>query len=255
MADYTTITMQYNTGTDAAPVWTGTALQPQGTSGANELRMALSGGGATGSTGSASWPFMAIPGSGTQAVGQLWAFSSDTTGVQIATYTGDNTKANVLRWSFDNLGTPTSAMQLTCFGDSTHTTPSPGTQSGIATHNDAFTNGQASDTSSTSYLKINAYGSGFPSGGAQETPAAGSVGTLPTATTGAAGGVTGSAAHWLNSNGAWQSGQGWLQYLSAPATVAATTAFFWYVDLVFFIGANIATGTWTPVLTLQYNHS
>ena len=254
MSDYSSITMQYNTGTDASPTWTGTALATEGTSGANELRMAMTGGGANGTTASASWPAMAIPGSGVSAVTQLWAYTTNTAGSQIATYTGDNTRARVLRWLFSADGTPSGAMQLSAFGDTTHTTPSAGTQP-PGTHNDAFTNGQSSDTSSTSYIKINTYGSGFPSGGAQETPAAGSVGTNPGATTGAAGAITGTAANWINTAGAWQSAQGWLQYIIAPATVAASTAFNWYMTVVYFIGANITAGTWTPIFTLQYNHT
>src|SRR5581483_5531530 len=126
MADYTTINMQYNTGTDASPTWTGTALALSGTSGANELRMATTGGG-TG-IASANWPYMARPTSGTSAVTSLYAYTSDAVGSQVATYTGDNTKARVLRWNFDNTGNPVTAMQVGFFANSTHTAPSAGTQ-------------------------------------------------------------------------------------------------------------------------------
>lgn len=253
MADYSVIGLEYNTGTDASPVY-GTALTLSGTSGANELRMINSGSGATGATASASWPYIARPTSGTSTVNQLWAFTGDTTGNQIATYTGDNTKARVMRWSFDNTGNPVSAMQWSCFGDSTHTAPSPGTQP-PGSHNDAFTNGHATDTSSTSYIKINAYGSGLTAGGSQETPSAGSIGTNPSATTGTAGSVTTTAGNWLNTAGAWQSAQGWLQNILGGATPQTATAFKWYISWVIFVGANISPSTYTFVMTLQYSFS
>jgi len=251
MADFSSITLGYNTGTDASPTWTGTALALNGSSGANELRLALSGTGASGSTASASWPYMNRPASGTSTVSQLWAFTADTTGNQIATYTGDNTKANVLRWVFSADGNPVSAMQLTYYADNTHTNPSAGTQP-PGLHNDAFTNGQSSDTSSTSYIKTNAYGSGLTNGGTQETPSAGSVGTNPSATTGAAGSATTSAGAWLST---WQSAQGTIQYITGAAIPKPSTAFFWYCTQIIFLGANISTGTWVIVFDLSYSYS
>jgi len=253
VADYGTIGLEYNTSTsDASPVW-GTALSLSGVSGANELRMASTGAGA-GGTASASWPFIGKPASGVQTVGELWAFTADTTGSKIGTYTGDNTKALVMRWSFDNAGNPVSAMQWSCFGDNTHAAPSPGTQP-PTTHNDAFTNGHSSDTSSTSYIKINAFGSGLTAAGSQETPSAGSIGTNPSATTGTAGSVATTAGDWLNAHGAWQSAQGFVQYILGGAIPKTATAFKWYISWVIFVGANISTGTWVFVLTLQYSFS
>jgi hypothetical protein len=251
MADYGTLTMNYNTGTDASPTWTGTALAQNGSSGANELRMALSTGSQTGSTPSASWPYMSRPGSGTSVINQLWAFSADTTGSQIATYDGTNGKANVLRLSFSADGNPITAMQFSCFGDSTLTAPTAGTQP-PTTHQDAFTNGQSSDTSSTSYVKINAYDQGLTSGGIQRTPSAGSAGTTVSATSGTAGAATPGSAAWLTT---WQSAQGWIQYISGTNAPQASTAFFWYFTMIMYLGANISTGTWTPVFVLQYSYS
>jgi hypothetical protein len=248
VSDFTTIGMEYNTGTDASPTY-GTALALSGTSGANELRMALSTGGATGSTASGAWPFMAKPVSGTAVVDQLWAFTANTTGSQIATYDGTNTKARVLRWSFDNLGTPVTAMQVTAYGNSTHTAPSPGTQP-PGTNNDAFTNGQSTDTSSKSYVKINMYGSGLTAAAAQETPSAGTVGTLPTATTGTAGSVSPGAGAWLS---AWQAAQGAVAYVTGPAIPAAVTAFKWYMHTLIFLGSNITAGSWVFNYTLIYS--
>lgn len=251
MADYTTINLQYNTGTDASPTWTGTAIALSGSAGANELRMALSSGSQTGSTSSANWPYMSRPTSGTSAINQLWAFTADTTGNQIATYTGDNTKANVVRWNFDALGNPIAAMQVSFYADNTHAAPSAGTQP-PGSHNDAFTNGHSTDTSSTSYIKGNCYGSGLTAAGTQETPSAGSVGTNPSATTGSAGAATPSAGAWLAT---WQSLQGAIQYLQGPAIPKTTTAFVWYHTLVIFFGVNITTGTWVIVYDLTYTFS
>ena len=212
--------------------------------------MALSGGGQTTSTPSASWPYMSRPTSGTSAVNQLWAFSTNTSGLQITTYTGDNTKARVLRWNFSADGNPVSTMTLTCYGDSTHTNPSAGTQP-PGSHNDAFTNGHASDTSSTSYIKGACYGSGLTAGGSQETPSAGSIGSNPSATTGSAGSVASTAGAWSS----WQSLQGSLQYLTGAAIPQASTAFFWYTSLIIWIGSNISTGTFTLVYTASYSYS
>lgn len=253
MADYTTINLQYNSGagTDASPVWTGTAIALSGSAGANELRMALSTGSQTTSTSSANWPYMSRPASGTSAIDRLYAFTADTTGLQITTYDGTNGKARVIRWNFDNTGNPITAMQVSCYGDNTHAAPSAGTQP-PASHNDPWTNGQTSDTSNTSYIKGNCYGSGLTAGGSQETPSAGTVGTTYTATTGSAGAATPSAGAWLTT---WQSLQGGTQYLQGPATPQTATAFDWYQTLVIYFGVNISTGSYTLVYTLTYTYS
>jgi hypothetical protein len=254
VADYTTITTDYNKGTDASPDWTGTTIAIGGTgNGANEFRMALSTGSQTTSTGHTSWPYMLLPASGTQVVDRLYAFSADTTGIQVATYDGTNGKARVLRWNLSADGNPVSAMQASFFANTTHTAPSAGTQPPGA-NNDTWTNGHASDTSSTSYIKYNYYGSGITAGGTQETPGAGSVGTSPTATTGTAGSVTTTAGDWLNTHAAWQSAQGWIQYITGVAVPKASTAMLWYHTLIIYIGANQTTvaGGITIVHTLQY---
>lgn len=201
IADFTSINVQYNTGTDGSPTWTSTALSFGGSAGANELRWANTGGGAA-STSSANWPYFTRPSSGTATVPEMWAFTANTTGLQVATYTGDNTKANVLRWNWDNTGTFAAAPQFSAFGDNTHATPSAGTQPG-AQSGSPIVNGQSSDTSSTSYLKINAYGNG-----SSQAPSAGSVGTNPSATTGTAGSVSPGSAAWLST---WQSAQGYVK--------------------------------------------
>jgi hypothetical protein len=240
MSDYTTISMQYNTGTDASPTWTGTAIAFSGAGGANEWRWADTGTGATASTGSAAWPYTTRPASGVAPVRQLWAFSADTTGLQVATYDGARTNANVLRFNFDNLGTLTSAPRFSAFANTGVPTPSPGTQIINPTDGANMVNGHATDTSSTSYLKGNAYGSGLTAPGVQETPAAGAPGTTLAATSGTNGAATPAAASWLST---WQSLQGWTAYIQAPATPKAGTAFFWYITLALFMGVNMLPGT------------
>lgn len=248
MSDFTTINLQYNSGagTDASPVWTGAAVAFNTAN--NEIRWGPSSG--TGaSVGSASWPFVTRPTSGTATVPQLWSFTADTTGLQVVTYTGDNTKANVLRWNWDALGTMVAAPNFTMYADTTHTAPSAGTQP-PGTHNDAITNGQSTDTSSTSYLKYNAWGT------FQTTNlTAGAVGTNPSATTGTAGATTCTSGNWLNTAGAWTSAQGLVQYIVAASTPAATTANNWNWTCVLFTGQNQTTGTWTPVFTLTYTYA
>src|SRR2546430_9988096 len=182
MADFTTINVKYNTGTDASPTWTSTALAFGGSAGANELRWCNTSGGAAG-TSSANWPYFTRPAAGTIAVPEMWAFTADTTGLKVATYDGNKTFANVLQWSWDAVGTYAAAPQFSAFGDNTHATPSAGTQPG-GQSGSPIVNGHATDTSSTSYLKGNAYGNG-----ASQLPAAGNAGTTLAVTSGTAGRV------------------------------------------------------------------
>jgi hypothetical protein len=237
MADYTTFNVEWNKGSDATPDWTGTALAFGGSAGANEFRFAP--------TGGASWPSATKPASGTAVFQEGWSFTADTTGLK-TTYTGDNTVARVLRFNWDALGTFASSPQFSCFDSTAHNTPSPGTQPSIV-------NG-SSDTSNKSYIKLNAYGRGANSSGStQDTPAAGSVGSNPSATTGTAGSVSPpTTPAWLTN---WQDGQGWTDYIVDAVTPQALFAAKWYITCVLFYGANISAATYTFVLTLQYTFS
>lgn len=236
MGDFTTIQLKANTGTDASPTWT--AVTFGGSSGLNELRFANSG--ASGTTGSASWPYIVRPSSGTSTVSQCWAFtSSDNSGGLQTTYTGDNTKANVFRWDWDATGTMVAAPQFSLFASSAHAAPTQGDNSIVG--------GNSTDTNSMSYMKINAYGSYSTS-----NLAAGSVGTNPSATTGNQGtsGVNTCIANdWLNTHGSWQDAQGWLHCVVGTGT--PTTAGDWPWTAVLFIGQGMSTGTFTPVFTLN----
>jgi hypothetical protein len=252
LADYTTVQMKYNKGTDATPDWTGTAIAFGGSAGANEWRWQRTGGGGGATTASASWPFIIRPGANAQ-VEECWAFSADTTGIKVATYDGGRTFARVFYIDFDALGSPATAMQLSAFQDTADTTPSPGTQTAGATDGRNIINGHATDTSSTSYLKGNVYGSGFPAAGAQETPAAGNVGTTLTATSGTAGSVSPGAAAWLAT---WQSLQGWTQYITAPSIAKVLQAFQWYYALSLYVGPNMQTGSFVfTCAELQYTYT
>jgi hypothetical protein len=246
MADYTSITQQYNSGagTDASPIWTGAALAFGGSGGSNEWRFADTGTGATTTTPSASWPATTRPTSGVAAVRELWAFSADAVGLKVTTYDGTRTKANMIRLVFDATGTLASAQRLTAFADNTNPTPSPGTQVGSPTNGANIINGANPDTGTSpilSYLYGNAYGSGKTAAGVQETPAAGSVGTtLTCGTHSAVGSAVPSAGAWLAT---WQDLQGFVDYITAPAIPQAVSAFNWYIVLCLFMGVNMLPGT------------
>jgi hypothetical protein len=251
VADYT-VTLDYNRGNDTTPDWTGTTIAVGGTSGANEFRFTKAGDGGA-STASASWPkFRRLASVG--AVDELWAFSADTTGLEVATYDGSRTFARVLRGNFNNTGTAVSAMKLSSYATSSLGAATPGTQpSDPSTDGSGIVNGHATDTSSTAYLKGNAYGSGLTAGGTQETPSAGNVGTTLAATSGTAGSVVPGAAAWLAT---WQSLQADTQYITGTAIPQATTAFFWYFTLALYSGPNLCLGSnIAPVIAIQYDRT
>lgn len=256
MADFTTISTDYNKGTNGTPDWTGATIALSGTGGANEFRMALSTGSQTTSTPSASWPYMALPSTGTTLIDNVYAFSTNTSGIKVATYDGTNTNGRQFRKNFSSGGNPISALQMSFFANSTHTNPSAGTQP-PGTNNDTFTNGTSGETSSKSAIKFNLYGSGLTAGGVQETPGTGTVGTSPTATTGTSGAVTTTAGNWLNTNGAWTDAAGWNDYIIGVAIPQTNTAFFWYFVLIMYLAASMTTqaGGWTIIDTLQYSYA
>lgn len=250
MADYT-CTLKYNKGSDGTPDWTGTALSTGGTSGANELRFCKAGDGAS-NTASASWPkFRRLASVG--VVDELWAFSADTTGIKVATYDGTNAAARVLKFAFDNAGTPVSAMKLSSYATSSLGAATPGTQpSDPASDGSGVVNGHATDTGSKAYLKGRIYGSGLTAGGSQETPSSGSVGSAFSATDGSAGAVTPSAGAWSAS----QSLQADTQFLQGPAIPQATTAFDWYFILSLWSGPNLCLGSnIAPTIAVQYDRT
>ncbi len=127
MADFTTLKLQANTGaSDTSTTWTDVLFGSSG----YELRAALSGGGATTTTPSASWPSMLKPASGVTLVNQMWAFSADAVGLQINTYDGTTAHYMQFRIDWDNTGTFASAPLISAWKDSTLPAASPGTQPG-----------------------------------------------------------------------------------------------------------------------------
>jgi hypothetical protein len=251
MADYS-VTLEYNKGTDGTPDWTGTSLATGGTSGANELRWCKAGDGGA-STSSANWPkFRRLASVG--VVDELWAFTTNTAGLKVATYDGTRNAARVLRFNFNNAGTAVSAMKLSSYATTALGAATPGTQpADPATDGSGVVNGHTTDTSNTAYLKINAYGSGLTAAGVQETPSSGAVGTTLAATSGTAGAATPSAGAWLST---WQSAQADTQYVQGPAIPQVTTAFFWYWDPVLYSGPNLCLGSnIAPVIAAQYDRT
>lgn len=241
MSDFTTIRMEFNSNTDASPTWN--PITFGGSAGAEEIRWCASGAGAAG-TASASWPQYSRPAS-TGAVPELWGFSTDTSGIKVATYDGTNAHANVLCIDYDAVGTYATAPTLSAWGDNTHTAPSAGTQPG-AQSGSPIVNGHATDTSSTSYLKGNLYGDDQTG-----NPAAGSVGTTLAVTSGTAGSVSPGAAAWLAT---WQSLQGAIQFITHRRTPAATTAGKIFFTIALFTGPNMSLGSILPVLTWTYSY-
>jgi hypothetical protein len=241
MADFTTIRSMWNSGTDGTPVWN--AVTFGGSAGANEVRWCAAAAGAAG-TASASWPQYNRPGA-TAAVAELWYFTADTTGVKVATFDGTTGKANIACIDYDNLGTYAAAPTLTAYGDNTHAAPVAGTQPG-ALSGSPIVNGHATDTTSTSYLKMNLYGDDQTA-----NPAAGAIGGTCAVTTGTAGSVSPGAAAWLAT---WQSMQGVIQYITHRRTPAATTAGKIFFAPILFTGPNMSLGTLLPVITFTYSY-
>jgi hypothetical protein len=252
MSDYTNFYLDCNTAANdaATPVWT-TQVAPGGVSGANEIRWCASGAGGS-STSSSNWPGFQRPAS-VQAVPELWACTANTTCAKVNTYDGTNSNARQFRWDFDANGTPVSPFQMSAFATTALPTPTAGSQpSSPSSDGSGIVNGQASDTSSTAYLKGNAYGVGLTNGGSQQTPSAGTTGTLA-ATSGTAGSVTPGASAWLAT---FQSLQGWTQYILSGDTAKATTAGYWYFVLALYSGPNLCLGSNIgPVIVNQYNYT
>lgn len=250
MSDFTVITLRFNSGSDASPTFTGNSINFAGSSGNNELRFAQSGTGAGTTLSYTNWPFVTRPSSGTQVINQLYGFPTDGAGTQITTYDGTSAHYMQLQWNWDNTGTFAAAPQFSAFGDNTHATPSPGTQPG-AQSGSPIVNGHSSDTSSTSYLKINAYGQS-----GNQVPSANAGGTVSvttgSGTTGSPVGSVPATNAWLST---WQSAQGWVQYIVNGVVPSATTAGQWYWVCILYTGANMSTGTLQPVITLQYAYT
>lgn len=244
MADFTTLTFDYNRGTAAAPTW------ETGSGSGKKLRWAASSG-VNLATSTANWPSVASitkPASGAAGVDFAYVFSADTTGHGLLGGGSGLPPApfatSQFRWgrvAWDNLGSFASAPILTAY---------PTTAHGAITRGDgSLLGGHASDTGATprSYLKAAAWGRVSSAG----APAAG-PGSTPLVTDGTTGAVTPTAgANWS----AWQGLMGSLDWIAFPSTPAATTANQWEFLLRLFVGANLTGGTVTCVLTISYTFS
>lgn len=236
--------MEANTGaSDASPTFTdvlfGTANY--------ELRMCASGAGA-GNIASAAWPPYPRPAS-VGVVPECWVYlgSDNSGGLKVTTYDGTTAHYKQFLVSWDNLGTFTGAPIISAWKDNTYPAASPGTQPSPG-DGSAIVNGQSSDTSSTSYLKANAYGYGVDTGGVQQTPSANAGGTLA-ATSGTAGAVSPGSGAWLAT---WQSLQAATQYIQDGVTPKATTAGLWYFVIALYSGPGMIGGALVPQLGFQY---
>lgn len=240
MADFTTLRFQLNTGTQATPVWTTVPASGSGTG--QELR--FSDGSGNGAVASASWPFMNRPAS-TTLVNYLYVFTADTTslgsiGSSTSTPTAfSNSNYHELRLDWDNTGTFASAPQISAYTTTAH--------GNITAGDNSLLGGNSTDSGSRSYLKANMFGrvssAGAPAAAPTNTPVVtdGTTGTLsPTA-----------GANWCTH---YQDLAGQLDYLAFPSTPAATTADDIELMLALFTGPNMATGTYTDVLTLNYTY-
>jgi hypothetical protein len=178
-------------------------------------------------------------------VPELWAYSADAVGLKVA-YDGTLTsRARVARINYDAGGTFAAPPTLSAWGDNTHVAPVAGTQPG-AFAGSPIVNGHATDTSSTSYLKGNMYGTAGTT-----DPTSGNVGTTLAATSGTAGSVSPGAGAWLAT---WQSLQGNVQFVTFTTTPPATTAGNIWIALSLWTGPNMSLGTITPVVTFSYSY-
>lgn len=243
MSDFSVLKLNFNSNTDASPTWNDLLF---GTAN-HELRACASGAGGA-SIASASWPVYVRP-SSVGVVPEMWGYtgSDNSGGLKVATYDGTSAHYMQFRISWDNVGTFASAPIISAWKDNTYPAASPGTQPGTG-DGSAIVNGQSSDTSSTSYLKANAYGYGVDTGGTQQTPSANAGGTL-TATSGTAGAANPGTGAWLAT---WQSLQAATQYIQDAVTPKATTAGFWYAVMALYAGPNMSGGTLLPVVGIQY---
>jgi hypothetical protein len=247
MADFTVLTMDANTGTQATPVWTSVLAANR------EVRwyeFSTAGGSVT----AVGWPATIRPTSGTAQVNFTYAYpNADGSGGGLgflgntsavpATYIANTTNYHFARWNWDAVGSFASAPIFTAYNTTAHTGPTVrNSPSGGLLEGSADT----TNVSAFSYLKGNAFGqvalAAIGTNLAAPTITAGTVGSLgPTA-----------GANWM---AAFQSLMADLDYITAPFTPAPTAANFWSVHFALFMGLNMTPGTLVPVMALKYTFS
>ena len=235
MADFTSLIMNANTGSQAVPTWTSIY-------GANhECRWSdIS---TQDGTGSAAWVATLRP-AATGIVSYTYAFTADAVGTGFVGTAGPpvawaRANYNFAQWSWDNTGTFASAPIFTAFPSVAH---------GAIVRGDGSLLGGSADTlnvSNFSYLKGNAWGRVSSAG----APAAG-PGADPVVTSGTVGSVSPAAgANWIAN---FQDLQGINDYITAPFTPAATTADTWFVEFALFMGPNETPALYLNVISIQY---
>lgn len=236
MADFTTIGLDANNGTQATPNWvsvTGANKEVRWSDLSNQSDVA-----------SASWPAMIRPGS-TQQVDYTYAFTADATGKGFIGNNGAppafvNTNYHWARWNWDNIGTFAGAPVFTAYLDTNHNTPSSRGGGGILA-------GHATDTGATarSYLKANLFGRVSSAGAPAAAPT-----NAPTVTDGTTGSVSPTAgANWLTN---YQGLMADVDYITFPNTPAATTADQQECIFCLFTGPNQTPATNVFKITLKY---
>lgn len=243
MADFSVARFQLNTNTNGSPTWTSVPASGAGTG--QELRYSdLS---TQGSTASASWPFMTRP-AATGGVDYLYVFTADTTSLgSIGGGTSTpaafaNSNYLLFRFDWDNLGTYASAPIYTAYPSTAHGSVSRGDGSLLGGH--------ATDTGATarSYLKGNMFGRVTSAGAPAAAPT-----NAPAVTDGSTGTVSPSAgANWLTNS---QGLMGDTDYITFPATPAATTADQINLQLRLFTGPNMSPSTYVNVVSWRYTYT
>jgi hypothetical protein len=244
MADFTTVTLDCNIQSTATPTFQSLTAFAQSGAPSTGVEVRWSGTG-TGlrSTGSTSWPADIRPAS-TGIVAFTYVFTADTTGFGF--YGGSGTSADPVtwantsykwaKWHWDNTGTFASAPIITAYDTSGDTTATSG-----------LLGGSSGDTSSKSYLKINAYGANVAT---VPVPAAAPT-NAPVVTDGTAGALTySSAGAWLTN---YQDARGDTDYIQYGATPTAATAQDWYMIFALFNGPNMTPSTYVFMLALKYS--
>lgn len=243
MADFTTARFQLNTNTNGSPTWTAVPAWGAGTG--QELRYSdLS---TQGAVASASWPFMTRP-AATGGVDYLYVFTADATSLG---YAGSGTStpaafANTiylaLRFDWDNLGTYASAPIYTAYPSNAH--------GAISRGDGSLLGGHTTDTGGTarSYLKGNMFGRVTSAGAPAAAPS-----NAPVVTDGTTGSVSPTAgANWLTN---YQGLMGDTDYITFPATPAATTADQINLMIRLFTGPNMSPSTYVNAVSWKYTYT
>lgn len=238
MGNFTSIILEANHGTTAAPSWV--------TVGPTALHSIRWSDLATQKNVSASiWPTMVRPLVAAQ-VSYTYAYTADAVGDGLYADGGNcpaYTKANYLwaRWSWDNTGTFASAPILTAFNSSAHGYGARGSGGLIEGSADTMPVATA-----YSYLKGNAFGRVDSAGAPAAAPA-----NAPVITSGTAGSVAPTAgANWLAN---YQSLFAINDYITAPFTPVATTADKWSIHFSLFVGPNMTPASYACTICLLYS--